>query len=69
MSDDHIGLADSPSDEEDQSLKTGVDYDMDASSDSDNDFPPIRSNKRKMVSKLHATSSFPSEHSLPITNM
>lgn len=50
MSDDHIGLADSPSDEEEESLKTGVEYDMDASSDSDIDFTPSASNKRKMVS-------------------
>ncbi|XP_034247704.1 WASH complex subunit 2 isoform X2 [Thrips palmi] len=68
MSDDHIGLADSPSDEEEQSLKTGVDYDMDVTSDSDNDFTPIGSNKRKidMYSSRSSVSTGPEKISRKI---
>ncbi|XP_026277014.2 WASH complex subunit 2 isoform X1 [Frankliniella occidentalis] len=46
MSDDQIGLGDTPSDDEDQSPKTGVDQDMETSSESDVDFPPFASSKR-----------------------
>ncbi|KAK3928446.1 WASH complex subunit 2 [Frankliniella fusca] len=46
MTDDQIGLGDTPSDDEDQSPKTGVDHDMETSSESDVDFTPLSNSKR-----------------------
>lgn len=50
MSDDHIGLGDSPSDSEDHPFKTNGDDNIEVSSESDEEFTAVGASKRSRVS-------------------
>lgn len=63
MSDDHIGLGDSPSDGEEHSIKEKEDYDIEVSSESDVDFTPFGSTKR--TRDVYSSHSSMSDHVVP----